>query len=267
MRARVLPTLATLVLGGSLLAGQTGQGPRSPLGPQSDGEEVARTAERVNQGFLGERATFMLILINAQGDRAERRFVLEVWEDIERGDQSRIDFEWPDSVRGTVLLTHARRTGVDDQWLYLPATKRSRRISAGQKNGSFMGSEFTYEDLTPPVASKYRHVRMADATVDGRACFVLERRPRTDGSGYSRQLIWLDKERLVPLAVQFYDRKDDLLKVAAYRDYRAFGPYQRAGLVRMENRQTKRVSELRAGARELGITPDARRFRSETLGQ
>jgi Outer membrane lipoprotein-sorting protein len=80
-------------------------------------------------------------------------------------------------------------------------------------------------------------------------------------------VIWLDKEHLVPLATEFYDRKNDLLKVASYRDYRAIGRYQRAGLVRMENRQTGRASELRAGNRQLGVTLDALRFKSQALGQ
>lgn len=240
-----------------------GQG--ASLTPQSNGEDIAREAERVNQGYLSERSAFTLLLINAQGDKIERRFTLELREDIAAGDQSRIDFDWPDSVRGTILLTHAHKVGDDDQWLYLPATKRVRRISAGQKNGSFMGSEFTYEDLSPPVASKYTHTRNADEPIEGRPCYKLERRAKTEGSGYSRQLLWLDKEHLVPAMQEFYDRKNELLKVAYYRDYHAFGRYQRTSLIRMENRQTRRASELRAGNRQLGVTLDPQRFRSQAL--
>lgn len=253
-----------MMLGRRLPAGQPG--PAAALGPQATGDEIALAAERTNDGFVGERSVFALILVNAHGDRVERRFSLELREDPE-GDQSRIEFEWPENVRGTVLLTHAHTTRDDDQWLYLPAAKRVRRISAGQKNGSFMGSEFTYEDLAPPVASKYEHTRMADVTLEGTACFQLERRPRSEGSGYSRQLVWLDKTRLVPLMTEFYDRKNDLLKLALYSDYRTFGGYHRADLVRMENRQTRRASELRIGTRQLNVTLDARRFRSQTLGQ
>jgi hypothetical protein len=95
----------------------------------------------------------------------------------------------------------------------------------------------------------------------------VERRPRTEGSGYSRQLLWLDKEHLAPVKIEYYDRKNDLLKVASYRDTRAFGAHQRPELVRMENRQTKKVSELRAGSRQLGVALDASRFRSQALDQ
>jgi len=241
--------------------------PEKRLGAGASGEDIALEAERVNQGFIGERSAFTLVLVNAQGDRTERRLSLELREDLADGNQSRIEFDWPENVRGTILLTHAHKAGEDDQWLYLPASKRTRRISAGHKSGSFMGSEFTYEDLAPPVASKYAHTRMPDGTAGERPCFQLERRPRTEGSGYSRQLVWLDEEYLVPLKVEYYDRKNDPLKVALYRDYRASGSYRRAQLVRMENRQTKKVSELQAVSRELGLELEPSRFRSQVLGR
>ncbi len=237
------------------------------LDADATGEDIALEAERVNQGFVGERSSFTLVLLNAQGDRTERRLTLELREDLAEGNLSRIEFDWPENVRGTILLTHTHKAGEDDQWLYLPAAKRMRRISAGHKTGAFMGSEFTYEDLAPPLAVKYIHARMPDDTVEGRPCFQLERRSRAEGSGYSRQLVWLDKEFLVPLKVEFYDRKNELLKVAFYRDYRASGAHRRAQLVRMENRQTKKASELQAVGRELGVELDPSRFRSQVLGR
>ena len=267
MRQCAVLCLAALVLSGSVPASQTRPAPPSPLGPQSTGDDIMREADRMGRGFIGERSTFTLVMINAQGDRTERRFTLELRENEEDAQQSRIDFDSPESVRGTVLLTHAHKAAEDDLWLFLPAAKRVRRISAGGKSGSFMGSEFTYEDLTPFVLSKYSYTRMADETVDGKPCYQVERRPRTEGSGYTRQLLWLDKEHLAPVKIEYYDRKNDLLKVASYRDTRAFGAHQRPELVRMENRQTKKVSELRAGSRQLGVALDASRFRSQALDQ
>jgi hypothetical protein len=262
----VLLGLAAILLCERLSGVQAGQGPQAPLGAQSSADEIMREADRKSRGYVGERSGFTLVLINAQGDRTERRFTLEIRE-TDDAQQSRIDFDSPENVRGTVLLTHAHQAAEDDIWLFLPAAKRVRRISAGGKSGSFMSSEFTYEDLTPFVLSKYSYTRMADETVDGKPCYQVERRPRTEGSGYSRQLVWLDKEHLAPVKVEYYDRKNDLLKVAYYRDNRTFGAYQRHDLVRMENRQTKKISELRAGSRQLGVTLDASRFRSQALDQ
>jgi Outer membrane lipoprotein-sorting protein len=252
-----------------LLSMAAAQAPRQAarLDAQSTADAIMEEADRVNHGFIGERVSFTMVLVNAQGDRTERRFTLEIKENRTDGNQSRIEFDWPENVRGTILLTHAHKAADDDRWLFLPATKRSRRIAAANKSGAFMGSEFTYEDLTPFVLAKYSYTRLPDATVEGTACFTIERKQRGEGSGYSREIVWLNKDTLMPVNVEYYDRKNDLLKVAAYRGDRLFGAYHRNDLVRMENRQTRRMSELRAGARELGVTIDAQRLNSQALGQ
>lgn len=262
MRTFRLVSVAFACLGGLLHA----QAP-AKLDAQSTGDAIMREADRVNQDFIGERVAFTMVLINAQGDRTERRFTLEMKENKQDGNQSRIEFESPENVRGTILLTHAHKSADDDQWLYLPSAKRSRRIAAANKSGAFMGSEFTYEDLTPFVLAKYSYTRLPDDTADGKACFKIERKALAAGSGYSREVVWLSKETLMPVSVEYYDRKNDLLKVASYRDDRLFGKHHRHDLLRMENRQTKRVSELRSGARQLNLTIDANRFNSQALGQ
>ena len=250
-----------------LSVSQPGAQGRAALTDKSTADEVMREADRVNAGFVGERVPFTMVLINAQGDRTERRFTLEIKEDTQDGNQSRIEFDWPENVRGTVLVTHAHKNADDDQWLYLPAAKRVRRIAAANKSGAFMGSEFTYEDLTPFVLSKYSYTRRPDATVEGRDCFTIERKAIGKESGYGREVVWLNKQTLMPVTIEYYDRKNDLLKVAFYRGDRLVGKHHRHDLIRMENRQTRRISELRAAERQLYITLDAQRFRSQALGQ
>ena len=161
MRTFKLISVAFACLGGLLHA----QAP-AKLDAQSTGDVIMREADRVNQDFIGERVAFTMVLINAQGDRTERRFTLEMKENRQDGNQSRIEFESPENVRGTILLTHAHKSADDDQWLYLPSAKRSRRIAAANKSGAFMGSEFTYEDLTP-FACELPHTRLPDETADG----------------------------------------------------------------------------------------------------
>ena len=271
MRRRISPTALAWVCAAALApllsVSQPGAQGRAALTDKSTADEIMRDADRANAGFIGERVPFTMVLINAQGDRTERRFTLEMKEDTQDGNQSRIEFDWPENVRGTILLTHSHKTADDDQWLYLPAAKRVRRIAAASKSGAFMGSEFTYEDLTPFVLSKYSYARLPDATVEGRDCFTIERRAIGKDSGYGREVVWLNKETLMPVTVEYYDRKNDLLKVGFYRGDRVIGKHHRNDLLRMENRQTRRISELRADTRQLGIAIDAQRFRSQALGQ
>jgi hypothetical protein len=87
------------------------------------------------------------VLVNAHGDRTTRKLRSSQIEVAGDGDRSRIEFEWPADVKGTRMLTWTHRKGNDDQWLFLPAINRVKRVSSGNRSGAFMGSEFAYEDL------------------------------------------------------------------------------------------------------------------------
>ena len=213
--------------------------------PEEKGLQIARRADQAQSGFKSEKADMTMDLINAHGDVTTRKMTLVVSEGTDDGDKSRSEFLWPADVKGTKLLTWTHKQGDDDQWLYLPAVKRVKRIASSNKSGAFMGSEFTYEDLTPFVLAKYAYVRLPDAVVDGTPCYQVERRPKTEDSGYSRQIVALDTTYLSPVKLESYDRRNELLKVALYRNPRMFGSYRRHDLLRMENRQTGKVSELR----------------------
>ncbi len=73
------------------------------------------------------------------------------------GDKSLFVFDEPRDVQGTAFLIHAHREDADDQWLYLPALKRVKRISSANRSGSFMGSEFAYEDMTAQEVEKFTY--------------------------------------------------------------------------------------------------------------
>ena len=100
----------------------------------------------------------------------------------------------PADVKGTALLTFSHKTGNDDQWLYLPALKRVKRISSSNKSGPFMGSEFAYEDISSEEVEKYTYRYIRDEDFDGQATFVVERYPVDKKSGYTRQVVWVDRQ-------------------------------------------------------------------------
>ena len=109
---------------------------------------------------------------------------LEVLED---GDKSIFIFEHPRDVSGTAVLTFTHKHGPDDQWLYLPALKRVKRISSDNKSGSFVGSEFAYEDLSSQEVEKYTYKWIQDAPCPGKeeiTCFNSEDYPVDKSSGY-----------------------------------------------------------------------------------
>lgn len=215
------------------------------------GLEIMTKAEITNNGFLGESAKMEMILINAQGDRVERKMDSKIKETKGDGDKSIITFEWPADVKGTKMLTWSHKSKNDDQWLYLPALKRVKRITSRNKTGSFMGSEFSYEDLGSQEVEKYTYKFIKDDKLGGRKIWVIERKSTDKNSGYSKELVYMDQEYQNPLKIEYFDRKGEILKIAEFKDYKKIGKFWRYNIIEMKNQQTKKQSILTWKGREL----------------
>ncbi|MBI2570733.1 MAG: outer membrane lipoprotein-sorting protein [Candidatus Schekmanbacteria bacterium] len=234
--------------------------------PEEKGLEIATAAKKANAGYVGESSEMEMVLINAHGDRTERRMVSVISEAPDDGDKSRIEFLWPADVKGSRMLTWAHKDKDDDQWLFLPAINRTKRIAARNKSGSFMGSEFAYEDLGSQEPEKFAHKLIAEETLGDRSVWKTERAPLNADSGYSREIVWLDKEYMNPTKIEYYDRKGELLKTAIFSDYRKTGQWWRPFRIEMANHQTKKSSVLTWTKRELSVTHNAVLFASDELG-
>ena len=233
--------------------------------PQEKGVRIATEVDVFNNGFQGESSDMTMVLINAHGDQTKRTMKSETMEVSGDGDKSLITFTSPADVDGTKMLTWTYKTKNDDQWIYLPAFKRVRRISSRNKSGAFMGSEFAYEDLGSQEVEKYSYTWLRDERVDGRECWVMERVPKDSRSGYSKQVVWTDKAYHQAVKIDFYDRKGELLKTFTLSAFEAFGKYWRPGLIAAKNHQTKKQSTLAWTQRSFGIAPDAARFTKDKL--
>ena len=232
--------------------------------PEERGLEIAIMADKANTGFIGEAADMTMELINAHGDVVTRKMSLKLLEGPQ-GDKSISSFSWPADVNGTKMLTWTHKDGDDDQWLYLPAIKRIKRISSRNKSGSFMGSEFSYEDFAGQEVEKFTYKHLEEITYDGRAVWRNERVPVDKRSGYSRQVVWVDKEYFNPLKIEYYDRKGELLKIGLFKDYEKYGKFWRFSSIHMDNVQTKKRSVLTWKNRKMGIKHSEEDFESEAL--
>lgn len=214
--------------------------------PAEKGLAIAMEADRRDAGFGDATAEMRMILKNRHGESSERQIRVKILEVPGDGDMSLSVFDTPKDVRGTAFLTHAHKEADDDQWLYLPALKRVKRISSQNKSGSFMGSEFSYEDIASQEIEKYTHTWLRDENYDGQDCFVSERTPRDSShSGYTRQVVWLDKLEYRPLKIDYYDRKQALLKTLTFSSYRKYlDRFWRAGEMVMINHQSGKSTEL-----------------------
>jgi hypothetical protein len=216
------------------------------LSPEERGLAIATEAERRNTGYGDNTANLRMVLRNKQGQTSERELRIRTLEVEGEGTRSLCIFDTPPDVKGTILLTHTHKQAEDDQWLFLPALRRIRRIAAKNKSGSFMGSEFSYEDIATQELEKYTYRWLRDEVYDGNDCYVIERAPVDQAnSGYSRQVAWLDKEHYRTWKVDYYDRKNEKLKTLTFKGYEQhLDRFWRARHMEMVNHQTGKSTVL-----------------------
>ena len=212
---------------------------------EEKGLAIAVEADRRDTGFHDFGATMTMLLKNRQGEESLRHMKTKVLEVEADGDKTLIVFDRPRDVKGTALLTYSHKVDQDDQWLYLPALKRVKRISSRNKSGPFMGSEFAYEDLASQEVEKYTYKYLRDEKLDGEEMFVNERYPVDKNSGYTRQVTWIDKQEYRARKIIYYDRKNAKLKTLLFHKYNQYlDKYWRAGEMFMENHQTGKSTLL-----------------------
>ena len=215
--------------------------------PEEKGFAIAARADRTDRGFTDSRVEMKMVLRNAAGQEASRTLALNTLEipDEQLGDKTLIVFDSPADIDGTALLSHAKILDADDQWLYLPALKRIKRISSVNKSGPFVGSEFAFEDFTALELNKYTYKYLREEPCGDMTCDVVERKPRYEHSGYTRQVAWTDQRDFQVRKVDFYDRRGDLLKTLEQKEYRQYDDkFWRAHLLAMTNHQTKKSTDL-----------------------
>ncbi len=216
------------------------------------GLAIAIESDKRDTGFSDQTANMVMELRNKQGDVSTRTIRIKTLEVNGDGDKSLSIFDKPHDVKGTAFLTYSHAIKPDEQWLYLPALKRVKRINSKNKSGPFMGSEFAYEDLASQEVEKYTYKYLRDEKIktkefpEGVDTFVVERYPQYEHSGYTRQLAWVNKDRYVAEKIEFYDRKNDLLKTLINSDYHQYlDQYWRPDEMYMENHQTGKSTILK----------------------
>lgn len=211
------------------------------------GFAIAARSDRSDRGFSDSEVELKMVLRNKASQETERTLVLKTLEipDENVGDKSLIVFKSPADIDGTALLSHAKILDPDDQWLFLPALKRTKRISSVNKSGPFVGSEFAFEDFTSLELNKFDYTWLRTETFDGMLCDVVQRIPRYEHSGYTRQVSWIDQEIFQVRKVEFYNRRGDLLKTLTLTDYRAYeNKIWRPHKLYMVNHQTGKSTDL-----------------------
>ena len=234
--------------------------------PEEKGLRIAQESSARNDGFGDFTAGLTMVLTDRQGRESVRQMRFKVLEVSGDGDKSLFVFDQPRDVQGTALLTHAHINAQDDQWLYLPALKRVKRISAAKRSGSFMGSEFSFEDMSPGEVDEYTYKFLRDEPCGELNCTVTEQVPLDEKSGYSRKVVWQDAAELRPWKMELYDRGGSHLKTLTSVNYRQYlDRYWRAGEQTMVNHLTGASTTLQWTEFQFRSNLDEREFTQTAL--
>lgn len=193
-----LPVLLPALLAACLLAVAAAPPARA------DDAKARSIMRKVNDRDDGdnETADLEMILIDKRGNKRIRK-IHSFRKDKGKDTLTIMFFQEPADVKGTGFLTYDYDAPGkdDDQWLYLPALRKSKRIASSDKSGSFMGSDFNYFDLTKPDLEDYDFKLVKEEEVDGHKTWRIESTPRTreiaEETGYSKGVAWVRQDNYV----------------------------------------------------------------------
>lgn len=203
-----------------------------------------------------------MVLVNERGQTRERKTnTLAKLQKNGIDSKLLVKFLSPADIKGTGFLQIEHSAGDDDQWIYLPALKKTRRLVANNKKDSFVGSDFSYGDILLPKVSLYKHTLLRSEPMDGKDCYVIESLPRDDNvkrdSGYSRKITWVRKDNFLETKVEYYDTGGRLLKTQTVSGHKLVEPdTQRWIAMRREmvNHQTEHKTIFAFDTVEAGVS-------------
>ena len=244
---RMLPVAASVFAIWMIQAG--------PVAAEPTGKEIMTLEDTENEA-RDEIMVMRMKLINKRGQTRNRVISFTIKEINEDDDNILVRFLEPADVAGVGLLTLEHEATDDDQWLYLPALKKERRISASDQSDSFMGTDFTYEDMKSEKQNDHDYTLLREEVLDGMECYVIEAAPSTakqkKESGYGKREIWIDKETYLRVQVKYYDKKGEYFKIEHRSDIEEALPgHYRPNYVEMKNLKTKHTTQLTFKERQL----------------
>ncbi len=206
------------------------------------GEQAIQKLTQQNAGWNDMTASLDME-ISSSSKTTKRAMRLKAKELKGQGNHSLLVFDRPNDVRGTALLSLGG--GDDQQYLYMPATKRSRRISGGNRSGAFFGSEFSFEDIVGLTPGQHSFQKLGEGACGEATCQRIEARPKYDDSGYQKRVLHVENGTHRVNKIEFFDKGGKLLKTLTYEGYKKYnGKFWRADRWVMTNHKNKNTTTI-----------------------
>ena len=175
-----------------------------------------------------ETGSLTIVLINNRGKERQRKVMRYVQTDANKKDKSFLEFSKPADVKGTRFLTHEHVGRDDDRWLYLPALRKIRRITASNNTDNFMGTDLTFEDTRSEHLDSHAYTLLREEKLGDRDAYLIEAVPSTaqekKESGYSKRHIWVDKLTFLVMQRQFWNKKGEHIKTSTRSELKQLAP-------------------------------------------
>ena len=227
--------------------------------------------EKVYNRPVGDDMTadLTMTLINSSGNervRTIKQFIRD-FGDVEK---KIMFFVKPADVKNTSFMnwSYDEDGKDDDQWIYLPALKKTKRISSDSKSDYFMGSDFTYDDLGDRKPTDDIHKILREEKLNGVDCYVIESTPKDEDYMYSKTITWIDKDKWIGLKKDFYDEDGDHLKTLIVKKVENINGFNIITHTEMNNvqKEHKTIMELRNVKINSGISKSKFTERMMTRG-
>lgn len=260
MKAKIFISISTILI---VMA--------TAMASDNKGLEIAKLVDNANSGWKTEQVISEMILVSSDGREVKREIRTRGIEVEGDGDKTLVIFDKPRDVKGTVFLTHAHKSGDDDQWLFLPALKRVKRISSSNRSGPFMGSEFAYEDISSEEIERYKYkfikedVCFPEKSIDIPKCNIFERYPVDKNSGYSKQIVYSDMEFHRIMKIEYFDRKKSHQKTLIKSEFKKYGNFWRADIWLMVNLLNNKKTKIHWKDRKFNIDLSERDFDQSSM--
>lgn len=234
-------------------------------GEAPDGKAIMQNVYNRSAG-KDMKANLTMTLENSRGN-TRKRSIRQLSKTDTEVEKKLMFFLEPADVRNTAFMnwSYAEPGRSDDQWIYLPALKRIKRISSSARNDYFMGSDFTYDDLGDRHPDEDTHRVVGTDTIDGKKCFVVESVPKEKGYMYSRTITWVVDDVWIGVKKEFYDENGELLKTLQVREYGQVDGYWTVKRTWMHNVQREHSTRMELSDIEYDTGIDENMFSERTM--
>lgn len=210
-----------------------------------EAEEIMKRSREYQRGLPNSMST-VTMTIESRGNHIVRTMEQYILESNDSGNKTINVFSEPADVKGVSVLTHTEMDGNDQQWLFLPSINRTKRISSSNRSGSFVGSDFAFEDLSSLELEKYDFDSANYEEINGQKLIKVTYKPKYSGSGYSYIETFLDTQNYQPKFNKYYNSRGEhsktlfLSEYLSYTDDGAWRPH----VLKMENHIKNSVTEI-----------------------